>query len=81
MRRPVIDVDELPHNADWTKKTLDFFLPDGQRPVENLDDLRAYLRLHRISVEDFKQMPAYTNALRKQPWFERFPARRSYSPA
>ena len=32
MKRPVIDVDELPHNADWTKQTVDFFLPDDQRP-------------------------------------------------
>lgn len=30
MKRPVIDVDELPHTADWTKQTLDLFLTDDQ---------------------------------------------------
>ena len=36
--------------------------------MKNLVDLREYLRLHRIDVDEFKRMPAYTNALRKQPW-------------
>lgn len=63
--------DAFPHNADWTKQTLDFYLPDGRgglRAVKNVADLREFLRLHRIEVSEFKKTPAYTNALRKQPW-------------
>jgi hypothetical protein len=70
----VINLDALPHNADWTKQTLAFLLTDGHgglRRVENLADLCEYLRLHRIEVAAFKRMPAYTNALRKQPWLRR----------
>ena len=58
-------------NADWTKQTLDVFVPDGagsMRPVRSSDDVREYLRMSGMTVDKFKRLPAYRLALRQQPW-------------
>ena len=58
-------------NADWTKQTLDFLLPDGvegMRRVRSRDDMREYLQMSGMTVEEFKRLPAYRLALRRQPW-------------
>jgi hypothetical protein len=66
----VIYIDEG-DNADWTKQTLDFFVPDGAggtRRVRDCDDVREYLRMSGITIERFKQLPAYRLSLHRQPW-------------
>lgn len=58
-------------NADWTKQTLDFLISnevDGVRRVRNCDDVLEYLRMNGMIVEEFKRLPAYRLALRRQPW-------------
>jgi len=58
-------------NADWAKQTLDLFIPDGDgglRQVRNTTDLREYLRMRGMTAEEFKRLPVYRLALRKQPW-------------
>lgn len=58
-------------NADWTKQTLDFLISNevgGMRRVRNCDDVLEYLRMNSMSVEEFKELPAYRLALRRQPW-------------
>ena len=67
MKRPAINLDELPQNADWTKQTLDLWLPGWLR-VDTIERMREWLKLHDMTAEEFKRLPAYTNALRKQPW-------------
>jgi hypothetical protein len=50
-------------NADWTKTTLDL-------PVENVDELRAWLAARSWPVEELKKLPAYRLALDsgRYPW-------------
>jgi hypothetical protein len=58
-------------NDDWTKQTLDLYLPvegGGMRQVANVDDVRAYVRLSGTTVAEFKRTWTYRHALRKQPW-------------
>lgn len=58
-------------NADWTKQTLDLLVLDGvegMRRVRSRDDMRDYLRMSGTTVEEFKRLPAYRVALRRQPW-------------
>ena len=58
-------------SADWTKQTLDFFVPDGaggMRRVRSCSDVREYLRMSGMTVADFKRLPAYRLALRRQSW-------------
>lgn len=58
-------------SADWTKQSLDLFVSDavdGMRRVRNCDDVLEYLRMNGMTVEDFKRLPAYRLALRRQPW-------------
>jgi hypothetical protein len=74
MNREPFNIDALPHNADWTKQTLDLFLPGGEgsfMPVDTIERMREWLRLHNMPAEEFKRLPAYTNAVRKQPWLRR----------
>jgi hypothetical protein len=58
---PVIRVDALLDNADWTKGTWDL-------PIDNVADLRAYLKATKVSVAAFKALPVYRRNLRTQPW-------------
>ena len=58
-------------NADSTKETLDFFIRDGaggMRRVRSSDDVREYLRMSGMTVDEFKRLPAYRLALRQHPW-------------
>lgn len=60
-------------NADWTKQTFDFLVPDGfegMRRVRGSDDTREYLQMSDMTVEEFKRLPAYRLALRRQPWLQ-----------
>ncbi len=58
---PVIRVDALLNNADWTKGTWDL-------PIDNVADLRAYLKRTKVTVKAFKALPVYQRNLRTQPW-------------
>jgi hypothetical protein len=71
--RERMNLDADPRNADWTKQTLDLYLPAdgaGMRHVATVEDMRRWLELSGMTVADFKALPAYTNALRKQPWLK-----------
>jgi hypothetical protein len=57
----VIDLDADLVNADWTKQTWDI-------PAKNVEELRAFLRQHRMSVKAFKRKPAYL-AVKDRPGF------------
>lgn len=54
----IIDVDVNLEDADWTKQTWDI-------PANDVEELREFLRAHKISVRDFKRKPAYTLNVRK----------------
>ncbi len=57
-------------SSDWAKETLDYYVPDGSRRVENADELRAAIEGAGDTVERFKQRDAYTLALNSgnYPW-------------
>ncbi|MGH7503410.1 MAG: hypothetical protein ACREL7_16910 [Longimicrobiales bacterium] len=59
-----INIDEDPVNRDWTRQRWDL-------PARNVRELRAYLREHGMTVEQFKQMPVYTLNVTKLRWLKR----------
>jgi hypothetical protein len=68
-----VNLDEDALNADWTKQSLDLFLPDGGGqggliPVDYIDRLREWIKQGGYSVEEFVEMPLYRNAVQNNPW-------------
>jgi len=64
----VINVDELDHNADWTKQTWDL------NGVENADDLRRFLLSVGSTVEHFVTLPIYALNVEALPWLAQLAA-------
>lgn len=50
---PLINVDEGPYNADWTKQSWDI------TGVDTVEKLREYIARQGMSVEQFKRLPVY----------------------
>jgi hypothetical protein len=48
----IIDVDANLEDADWTKQTWDI-------PASDIEELREFLRAHRMTVREFKRKPVY----------------------
>ena len=57
-------------SSDWAKETLDFFTVDGERRVENADELRETLAAEGWTVEQFKASDCYRLPLNsgRYPW-------------
>lgn len=60
-KRPQLFPDRDLMNADWTKQTWDL-------PVDNVEDLRRYLRAQGTSVKHFKTLPVYKLNVDKLDW-------------
>jgi hypothetical protein len=51
-RPPPFNLDADPFNADWPKRTWDL-------DIDNVEELRQFLRDTGTSVEAFKRLPVY----------------------
>lgn len=56
--RPVIHVDAIPSNADWTKQTWDL-------PPYKSEEFMAFLKGTGSTLEQFRQLPVYRFAVRR----------------
>ena len=56
-------LDEDLDNADWTKRTWDL-------DIDNIDDLKAYLKRNNTSITSFKLLPVYKMNVDKIPWLK-----------
>ena len=50
-------------NADWTKQSWDL-------GIDNVEDLRAWLKRQGMTVAAFKALPVYKLNAGKLPWLE-----------
>ena len=65
---PEFSPDANQRNADWTKRTWDIFM-DG-RFIDNVKDLRAYIKRSGGTVEEFKKLPVYQMNVGKLDWLK-----------
>ena len=59
----MIRVDADIDNADWTKQSWDL-------GIDNVEDLRAWLKAQGITVAAFKRLPVYKFNVSKLKWLE-----------
>lgn len=59
------NIDSLLSNADWSKRTWDL-------PIQNAQDLTAWLARHNMTFAQFQHLPVYTLNVGAMPWLQHY---------